>query len=93
MVNIGERDHSMRKIIHFSIKFALRLNLLKNFIESNFWVIAIIIKIIVPILSCIICNQATGMTKISRGGVFSKFFRPGGVFYRKFRILTGSRVF
>ena len=38
--------------------------------------------------------QATGMTKISRGGgVFSKIFRPGGVFYRKFRILTGSRVF
>ena len=23
-------------------------------------------------------NQATGMTKISRGGVFSKIFRPGG---------------
>ena len=24
------------------------------------------------------CIQATGMTKISRGGVFSKIFRPGG---------------
>ena len=34
------------------------------------------------------------MTKISRGGgYFRKFFGQEGVFYRKFRILTGSRVF
>ena len=38
-------------------------------------------------------KQATGMTKISRGGVFSKNFRPEGAFFRKFPILTGSRVF
>ena len=38
-------------------------------------------------------KQATGMTKISRGGIFEKFSAGGGVFYRKFRILTGSRVF
>ena len=38
-------------------------------------------------------NQATGMTKISRGGIFENFSARGGVFYRKFRILTGSRVF
>ena len=28
-----------------------------------------------------------------QGGIFSKIFRPGGLFYRKFQILTGSRVF
>ena len=37
-------------------------------------------------------KQATGMTKISRGGNFENF-SARGVFYRKFRILTGSRVF
>ena len=38
--------------------------------------------------------QATGMTKISRGGYFRKIFgQGGGVFFRKFPILTGSRVF
>ena len=37
-------------------------------------------------------NQATGTSKISRGGIFENF-SARGVFYRKFRILTGSRVF
>ena len=36
--------------------------------------------------------QATGMTQISRGGIFENF-STRGVFYRKFPILTGSRVF
>ena len=33
------------------------------------------------------------MTKISRGGGIFENFSARGVFYRKFRILTGSRVF
>ena len=48
---------------------------------------------VISIVDLVGFDQATGMTKISRGAVFSKIFRPGGVFYRKFRILTGSRVF
>ena len=28
-----------------------------------------------------------------QGGIFENFAGQGGVFYRKFRILTGSRVF